>query len=124
MPKNRRKARYVREWEDRVAAADLAARRAKGAPVDPGRIPPFPDVLRDNDGSYRDFFEDIRFTCRDCGAEQVWTAADQKWWFEVAGGSLYSTAVRCLTCRTARRHADGGSPRRSDADSRDDGSTA
>jgi Probable zinc-ribbon domain len=101
--KNRRKARYVREWEEREAAATLAARRENGAPVDPARIPPYPDVLRASDGSYRDFFEDIEFRCQDCGAEQVWTAADQKWWFEVAGGSLYSRAVRCAACRAARR---------------------
>jgi len=106
--RNRRKARYVREWEEQVAAANLAARRAKGAPVDPIKIPPYPDVLRDSDGSYRDFFEDIEFTCQDCGVEHVWTAADQKWWFEDAGGSLYSRAVRCVTCRAARRDAHGG----------------
>jgi hypothetical protein len=99
MAKQRRKARYVREGEERDAAANLAARRAKGAPVDPTKIPPFPDVLRDSDGSYRDFFEDLEFTCRDCGTARVWTAAEQKWWFEVAGGSLYSTAVRCAGCR-------------------------
>jgi hypothetical protein len=102
MAKNRRKARYVREGEERDAADRLAARRAKGAPVDPAKIPPFPDVLYDG-GSYRDFFEDIEFTCSGCGAGSVWTAADQKWWFEVAGGSLYSRAVRCAACRAARR---------------------
>jgi hypothetical protein len=101
--KDRRKPRYVREREEREAAAELAARRDRGAPVDPARIPPYPDVLRDSDGSYRDFFEDIEFTCQDCGAEQVWPAVDQKWWFEVAGGSLYSRAARCATCRAARR---------------------
>ena len=105
--KDRRTARYVRAEQEREAAAALAARRARGAPVDPARIPPYPDVLRDSDGTYRDFFEDIGFTCRDCGAEAVWTAADQKWWFEVAGGSLYSRAARCATCRAARRHATG-----------------
>ena len=100
---NRRKARYVRESEERETAATLAARRAAGAPVDPASLPLFPDVLRERDGSFRDFFEDVEFTCRDCGDRHVWTAADQKWWFEVAGGSPYSTAVRCVTCRTARR---------------------
>jgi hypothetical protein len=108
--KNRRTARYVREAEVREAAERLAARRARGAPVDPGRIPPYPEVLREADGSYRDFFEDVEFTCRDCGREQVWTASDQKWWFEVAGGSLYSGAARCGACRAARRQADGREP--------------
>jgi hypothetical protein len=101
--KIRREARYVREGQERETAANLAARRATGTPVDPARLPLLPDVLRDSDGSFRDFFEDIEFTCRDCGGRYVWTAVDQKWWFEVAGGSPYSTAVRCVTCRTARR---------------------
>jgi len=109
--KNRRKARYVREWEERDAAAKLAARRAKGAPA---KVPPYPQVLRDSDGTFRDFYEDLEFTCRDCGREHVWTAADQKWWFEVAGGSLYSGAVRCAACRVARRPGHGDTPQHSD----------
>jgi hypothetical protein len=107
---NRRKARYVREAEAREAAANLAARRARGAPVAPDKLPLLPDVLREPDGTFRDFFEDIEFTCRDCGVQQVWAAADQKWWFEVAGGSPYSTAARCATCRAARRPTAGGPP--------------
>ena len=109
--KNRRTPRYMRATEVREAAERLAARRASGARVDPGRIPPYPEVLRDADGTYRDFFEDLEFTCRDCGMEGIWTATDQKWWFEVAGGSLYSGAARCTACRAARRQADGREPR-------------
>jgi hypothetical protein len=43
------------------------------------------------------------FTCRDCGAEEVWTAKQQKWWYEVVHGPVDSHAVRCLACRRARR---------------------
>ncbi|BEP60185.1 hypothetical protein GmRootV213_07390 [Variovorax sp. V213] len=50
-----------------------------------------------------DFYLDRPFTCRDCGAEEVWTAKQQKWWYEVAQGSIYSNAVRCRACRLARR---------------------
>ena len=46
------------------------------------------------------------FTCRDCGEEQVWTAKQQKWWYEVVGGAIDSTAVRCLPCRGLRRAAN------------------
>ena len=45
------------------------------------------------------FYVDRRFVCIDCGAREVWTAADQKWWYEVAKGKLESRAVRCSTCR-------------------------
>jgi hypothetical protein len=54
-------------------------------------------------GEVPDFYLDQAFTCRDCGAEEVWTAKQQKWWHEVAQGSVYSQAVRCRACRQARR---------------------
>jgi hypothetical protein len=74
----------------------------EGAPVDATRMRALPDVLRDRDGSVRDFYEDREFTCRDCGKE-VWTATDQKLWFEEVGGSPYSGANRCAACRAAKR---------------------
>jgi len=44
-------------------------------------------------------YVDIAFCCRDCGQEEVWTAEQQKWYYEVAKGTLYATAVRCRACR-------------------------
>ena len=44
-------------------------------------------------------YEDQPFTCTGCGAEQVWTAWQQKWWYEVAKGYVYSTAKYCRACR-------------------------
>jgi hypothetical protein len=60
----------------------------------------------------RGYYQDLAFTCRDCGAHQVWTAEQQQWWYETAGGYVYSTAVRCLTCRRERRLAHGGTPKK------------
>ncbi|HEX7866418.1 MAG TPA: zinc-ribbon domain containing protein [Variovorax sp.] len=54
-------------------------------------------------GEVPDFYLDRPFKCRDCGAEEVWTAKQQKWWYEVAQGSIYSSAARCRACRQARR---------------------
>jgi hypothetical protein len=51
------------------------------------------------------YYLDRPFTCRDCGVEEVWTAKQQKWWYEVAHGHIDSTAVRCRACRQARRVA-------------------
>jgi len=50
---------------------------------------------------------DLEFECRDCGRHEVWTARQQKWYYEVAKGSLYATAVRCRNCRRKRREAKG-----------------
>ena len=46
-----------------------------------------------------EFYYDIEFTCIDCGKLEVWTASQQKWWYEEAGGYFFSGAVRCRSCR-------------------------
>ncbi|MDR2187166.1 MAG: zinc-ribbon domain-containing protein [Azonexus sp.] len=51
------------------------------------------------------FYEDLPFICADCGAECIWTAERQRWWYEVAGGSQYTTAKRCAACRAKAREA-------------------
>ena len=56
-------------------------------------------------GTLPDYYADVVFQCRECGAESLWTAKAQKWWYEVAKGSIWSTASRCFSCRKARREA-------------------
>lgn len=45
------------------------------------------------------FYENRKFTCRDCGAKEVWTAEQQRLWYEVWRGPVQAVAVRCRTCR-------------------------
>ena len=45
------------------------------------------------------FYVDVKFSCKECGHEEIWTAERQKWYYEEAKGSLYATAVRCRDCR-------------------------
>ncbi|MGH7857477.1 MAG: zinc-ribbon domain containing protein [Candidatus Binatia bacterium] len=47
----------------------------------------------------RGYYVDTPFRCRGCGKEEIWTAAQQKWWFEVAKGFVHSTAKLCRPCR-------------------------
>ncbi|GAA5479848.1 hypothetical protein Hhel01_03367 [Haloferula helveola] len=49
------------------------------------------------------YYLDWRFTCRDCGKAEVWTGAQQKWWFEDAGGEMEQIAIRCRNCRRKER---------------------
>lgn len=49
------------------------------------------------------FYIDKAYVCRDCGSEEVWTAKQQKWWFEIIKGDVNSTAIRCLRCRKVIR---------------------
>ena len=62
------------------------------------------------------FYLDKLVTCRDCGAEEVWPAERQKWWYEEAKGNINTTAVLCRICRAIakqekaearRKHLDG-----------------
>lgn len=51
----------------------------------------------------RGFYLDSEFRCANCGREQLWTATQQKWWYEVAKGYAYSTAQLCRACRALVR---------------------
>ena len=58
------------------------------------------------------FYIDKPFTCIDCGKNEIWTAQQQQWYYEVAKGSLYATAVRCRSCRKNHNavHSGNGDP--------------
>jgi hypothetical protein len=71
--------------------------------VDPDKLAP--------DGSYsvpefvtRGYYLDVPFTCQECGTPQMWTATQQKWWYEVAKGKVWTTARLCRPCRRRERN--------------------
>jgi hypothetical protein len=96
-------------------------RPAVTAPCRPERLAPY--------NSYgvprfveRGYYADIPFLCRDCGKAEIWTAAQQQWWYEVAKGHVESCAIRCRACRqneqkrkknARRRHLEGLAARHS-----------
>lgn len=51
------------------------------------------------------WYVDKDFVCVECGTEETWTAAQQKWYYEDAKGTLYATAKRCHDCRVKIRDA-------------------
>ncbi|MET1078582.1 MAG: zinc-ribbon domain-containing protein [Pseudomonas sp.] len=59
----------------------------------------------------RGWYQDQPFCCRDCGRDEIWTAAQQQWWYETVQGSVYASAIRCRPCRLERRQADGRAPK-------------
>jgi hypothetical protein len=71
----------------------------------PGMVAANPDKLAHNNtyGLLPLFYVDRAFNCRDCGSAEVWTAKQQKWWYEEAQGHIDSTAVRCRPCRGVER---------------------
>jgi len=47
------------------------------------------------------YYVDKFFYCKECDTQEVWTAKQQKWWYETAKGHIDSTAVHCKNCRNA-----------------------
>lgn len=91
--------RAQRERELEVARL---AKLVGEVPVDAGALAPsgsygIPDFVR------RGYYVDLPFTCQACGQAQVWSASQQKWWYEVAKGDAKTTATRCRPCRAAER---------------------
>jgi hypothetical protein len=54
-------------------------------------------------GELPDFYIDRPFECRKCGREEIWRAADQKWYYEETKGHIDAKAVECHDCRTAKK---------------------
>ena len=50
-----------------------------------------------------EYYYDVEFHCCDCGMHERWMAAQQKWWYEEAGGYFFATALRCRDCRARER---------------------
>lgn len=111
--KARRKERKPRDIKEGLREGSML-------PVDPNKIvsksvmPTIPLCYRDKE-----------FKCVDCGEYQIWTAKQQKWWYEEAGGEIETVAIRCRDCRVKERarktlarkvHLDGISQKKRDDD--------
>jgi Probable zinc-ribbon domain len=70
--------------------------------VDPNMLPP-PGSYRAPPFSERGYYLPHPFKCKCCGKEEIWTAAQQKWWYEKALGNWSAVAVRCRACRAEER---------------------
>ncbi len=46
-----------------------------------------------------EYYYDIEFACKCCGKKDVWTAENQKYWFEKLGKNINTTATKCSICR-------------------------
>jgi hypothetical protein len=85
------------------AKADVVAeKKRQGVAVNVENLAPYnsygaPDFIG------RGYYVDRDFTCEGCGREEVWTARQQKWWYETAKGFIYSDAKLCRACRRRER---------------------
>jgi len=90
----------------RVAALpeELQRNHPSALPADPAKL--------DHINTYcglPEYYLDKPFRCRDCGREEIWKAADQKWYYEEQKAHMDATAIRCHDCRKARKVKQRGS---------------
>ena len=105
-----RRKKLAAKWHVKARAQERQLRPVLGPPVNEALLAPnnsygAPDFVR------RGFYVDRPFRCIDCGKAEVWTGTQQKWWYEVAKGFAYTTAVRCRLCRTKQRERSAESRR-------------
>jgi hypothetical protein len=77
----------------------------KHTALPPGAVAADPLQLSHNNtyGALPRFYVDKIVQCRQCGTEEVWPAERQKWWYEVAKGSINTQAVLCRSCREVEK---------------------
>jgi hypothetical protein len=102
-----------KQRREEIKAKRLGRLRATQAPnpympikaVPLGAVAADPAQLAHNNtyGLLPSFYIDTPFVCRDCGAHEIWTAKQQKWWYEIAKGHIDTCAVRCRPCRLLER---------------------
>jgi hypothetical protein len=92
------------EAKDRAMAADVdsAAVRVNRDALAPYNSYGEPDFVT------RGYYIDQTFQCVRCDVAETWRATQQKWWYEVAKGPVYSTARYCTSCRRKRREGRWG----------------
>lgn len=100
-------ARKEKARQEALARVDAVRARPEGAvKVSHGQLVRF-NSYGPPDWYQRGYYVDTPFRCVDCGVEQVWTATQQKWWYEVAKGQPFSFAKRCRACRRRKRETKG-----------------
>jgi len=86
----------------RVREAEAEIARGAALAVDPAKLAPSGSI-DDPDFVRRGTYRPRPFMCAGCGAPQVWTPHQQKWWYEVAGGDRFSGPKFCRPCRARER---------------------
>ena len=94
-------ARRVRRLEARKRCAMMAL-----VPIGPVVRVDYNKLMASNsyglsEFAQRGYYVDRAFSCCDCGAECVWTAEQQRWWYETLGGSGNTPSPK--RCRPAAK---------------------
>jgi hypothetical protein len=89
----RQKERRRRREAQRLSSTPDGLVRVNAQALAPNNSYGVPDFVA------RGYYQDVPFICASCGSKEIWRATQQKWWYEVAKGYVYSTAKLCRPCR-------------------------
>ncbi len=89
--------------EKRIAKLEKEGRIVKGVEIPKDALAADPDN-QDHGGGYAAKFsyKDIHFACAGCGKMEIWTAQQQKRYFEVQKGNIYNEPKWCHECHSKR----------------------
>jgi hypothetical protein len=106
---NKQKRPELQARRQRREKKAMAVAKQTRSPIPYGTVLVNPTALRPYN-SYgaplfvmRGFYGDQPFSCKECGKEEIWTATQQKWWYEIAKGEVWSGAIHCRACRRRER---------------------
>ena len=109
MKSNKQKRLELQAKRQRREKKAVAIVKQTRSPAPYSTVPVNPTALRPYN-SYgaplfvtRGFYDDQPFSCKACRKEDIWTATQQKWWYEIAKGEVWSGAIHCRACRRRER---------------------
>ena len=89
--------------ERRLAKLQKEGRLVKGVEIPENALAANPDAQNNQGGcSTKFYYQDIHYTCAGCGRPGVWTAQQQKKYFEVQKGNIYNEPKWCYKCHSSR----------------------
>ena len=87
----------------RIANLKKEGRIVKGVEIPKGALPANPDNQDHGQGNaFKFYYKDIFYTCAGCGKKEVWTAEQQKKYFEMQKGNIYNIPKWCYECHCRR----------------------
>jgi hypothetical protein len=89
--------------EKRLTKLRKEGRLVQGVEVPKYALAADPDAQNHGAGySTKFFYQDIHYTCAGCGRPGIWTAQQQKRYYEVQKGNIYNAPKWCYECHSSR----------------------
>ena len=104
MKRNISKNPIKQKREDkRVAKLEKEGRLVQGVKIPDNSIPADPSKQNHAGGySVKYYYQDVHYVCEGCGKTGIWTAHQQKKYFEVQKGNIFNEAKWCYECHMKR----------------------